>query len=147
MDQVADNLWISDITDVREESMGSRGIKKVITVCQDSVEDNVGCKYSYYCMSDGVYDGYGGDNSFELYQKAADDLYQSVHGGTKTLIHCHMGQSRSVSVAAGALGRLKNISFEEAFDIIESRRPQAHPDSLLKEHAIKYIKMNQDEQT
>lgn len=142
MDKVASNLWIGDISDAQEESMKEYGINKVITVCQDSVEDNIGCEYVHYNMSDGPQNSYGGDHSFDLYKEATDELYQSLSNNRKTLIHCHKGQSRSVSVAVGAIGRLENKSSEEAFGKIKEGRPQANPDELLIEHAERYISEN-----
>lgn len=147
MDRVSTNLWVGNISDAQEESMKSYGIQKVITVCQDSVQDNIGCEYHHYNMSDGPDNSYGGDHSFELYEKAADNLYRSLSNSTKTLIHCHKGQSRSVSVAAGAIGRLENKSFEEAFNKIKSKRTQANPDELLRDHARDYIQANRNEQS
>lgn len=146
MDQVFPNLWIGDISDAHEESMKQYGIERVITVCQDSVQDNIGCEYEHYNMSDGPQNSYGGDHSFDLYREAADDLYKSLSDDRKTLIHCHKGQSRSVSVAVGAVGRLNNKSVEQSLKEIKEGRPEAQPDDLLIEHARNYIQLNRDQQ-
>lgn len=139
MDKVYKNLWIGDIDDAREEPLGDFGIQRVITVCQDSVSDNIGCDYTHYNMSDGPDNKYGGDHSYEIYQEATDDLFNYLQSGDKVLIHCHKGQSRSVSVAVGAISRLKGISPSEALDLIENNRPEVDPDDLLIQHAEKYV--------
>lgn len=139
MDKVYENLWIGDISDAQEKSMKSRGINTVITVCQDSVEDNIGCNYFEYNMSDGPDNKYGGDHGYEIYKRAADNLYNRLEQGDSVLIHCHRGRSRSVSVAVGVIGRMKSISADSALTLVESNRPEADPDQLLIEHAKKYI--------
>lgn len=139
MDEVYENLWIGDISDAQEESMGSRGISTVITVCQDSVEDNIGCDYHYYNMSDGPDNKYGGDHGYSIYSQASNRLYDSIRNGDKVLIHCHRGRSRSVSVAAGVIGRLEGTSADDALSTIKNSRPEANPDELLMEHARTYV--------
>jgi len=132
-------LFISGIVSVREDSTSH--LDRIITVCQDSVEDNVSDEqeYDFYCMADGPHNAYGGDSSYEMFEEAADTLYEALKSGESVLIHCHMGQSRSVSVAVAALGRLLNIPRHEAFKTVKYYRPQAHPDRLLMGHASTYI--------
>lgn len=137
MNQITDNIWIGDIQDVREGSTSR--FDRVITCCQDEVTDNVGCKYNFFNMSDGPNNEYGGDSSYELFHEAAVTLLGSLMYGETVLIHCHVGRSRSVSVACAALGVKDGISYEWAFDIVERNRPQAHPDEHLRSHAEEFI--------
>lgn len=137
MDQITDNLWIGDIQDVREGDTSR--FDRVITVCQDEVSDNVGCNYHFFNMSDGPANGYGGDHSYELFHEAAMFALASLTYGENLLIHCHMGQSRSVSVAAAALVVKEGQSYEWAFKTIERSRPEAHLDPHLRGHAEKFI--------
>lgn len=137
MDQITENLWIGDIQDVWEGDTSQ--FDRVITVCQDETGDNVGCRYNFFNMSDGPSNGYGGDHSYELFHEAAVTLLGSLTYGENVFIHCHMGASRSVSVASAALAVVKDISYREAFKIVETNRPQAHPDPHLREHAEKFI--------
>jgi len=132
-------LFISGIVSVREDSTSH--LDRIITVCQDSVEDNVSDEqeYDFYCMADGPHNAYGGDSSYEMFEEAANTLYEALESGESVLIHCHMGQSRSVSVAVAALGRLCDIPRHEAFEKVQYYRPQAHPDILLMSHASTYI--------
>lgn len=120
-------------------------LDRVITVCQDSIEDNVSDEqaYTHYNMSDGdssVEQQYGGSCEYSLFHEAADELYEALADGESVLIHCHVGRSRSVSVATAALGRLLDISREDAFDLIHTYRiVDGYPERLLMEHASDYI--------
>lgn len=142
MDQITENIWLGDISDVYEENLSKKGIDHVITVCQDKTEDNVGVKYTFYNMSDGPDNKYGGDYDFEIYKKAADNMYNSIKNNNTVFIHCHAGQSRSVSVTIGVVGKLKDLEFEQAYDYVKNRRMQADPNDLLLDHAQKYIQNN-----
>lgn len=137
-------LFVSDITAIREQQ--TNHLDRVVTVCQDSVEDNISAEqeYNFFCMADGPHCGYGGDSSYEMFSRAANVLFRALHQGESVAIHCHMGQSRSVSVACAALGRLLDIPRQEAFDTVQHYRPQAHPDQLLMGHASTYIEEHTD---
>lgn len=129
-------LWITDIEDAR--TCNKDRFDRVVTVCQDAIGDNVGCRYSHYNMADGPHNAYGGDSSYEMFRDAANEIVGALADAEVVLVHCHMGQSRSVSVCMAAVAAFKDIEFEEARDIVEDARPQAHPDTLLLEHARKY---------
>jgi protein-tyrosine phosphatase len=136
-------LYLTDITDARTTAKTS--IDRVITTCQDSIEANVSdtTTYSHYCMSDGrpeVEETYGGSCEYELFETAADELYEALTDDQHVLIHCHAGQSRSVSVATAALGRLLDKTRSEALDTVHHYRPvSSYPDRLLMRHADRYI--------
>lgn len=136
-------LHVTNITDAIQEPTSH--LDRVITVCQDSIEDNISDEqaYSYYCMSDGgirVEEEYGGSCEYELFAEAADELHDALADGEQVLIHCHAGQSRSVSVATAALGRLLGLGRSEALGIVHRYRITHHqPDMLLMEHAAQYI--------
>lgn len=136
MDEVVDGLWIGDIQDAREKPTSQ--FDRVITVCQENVEDNVGCKYDHFCMADGPHNSYGGDSSYELFHEAAITLLGSVTYGEEVLIHCHMGRSRSASVVIAVLGALNDVTYSDALSVVtESRYVQ--PDKTLAQHAKKFI--------
>jgi len=137
-------LYVSGIVAAREEPTDH--LDSVITVCQDSVEDNISDEQNYvqFCMADGPHNAYGGEHSYETFREAADLLHSSLVLDESVLIHCHMGQSRSVSVAVAALGRLLDLPRHEAYDLVKNYRPQAHPDKLLMGHASTYIESHTD---
>lgn len=132
-------LAISGIAGPVQESTAA--FDRILTVCQDRVDDNVSDEqaYDFFCMSDGPHNGYGGDHSYELFSDAAETLEMALRNGESVLIHCHMGQSRSVSVASAALSVLLVISVQDALDLIHEYRDVSHyPDQLLLEHARTY---------
>jgi len=136
----AGELHISGIREAREG--GTSQFDRVITACQDSIEDNVSssCDYSWYNMSDGEADGWGGSSEYELFEAAADELYDALLDGETVLIHCHHGHSRSVSVATAALGRYLGMTRSEAYQHIYRYRILPHPpEQVLLEHASRYI--------
>lgn len=133
-------LHVTNITDACETSKDP--FDRVITVCQDSIEDNISddLTYNFYCMSDGPHNGYGGDHSYGLFADAATTLYEALAAGETVLIHCHAGQSRSVSVATAALGRLCDLNRSDALNLVHRYRITHHnPDRLLMEHAEQYL--------
>jgi protein-tyrosine phosphatase len=135
-------LYISGIQSACEDA--TNHLDRVITVCQDSIEDNVSSQQSYdfFCMADGPHNAYGGECSYELFRRAANVLFMALEDGESVLIHCHQGASRSVSVAVASLGRLLDIPRHEAYDLVQHYRPQAHPDQLLMGHASTYIEQH-----
>jgi len=143
MNAITDQLYIGDISDVREQSDDQ--FDRIITVCQDAIIDNVGkdTAYEYYCMSDGPNNEYGGNPSYLLFQQATDSLVDALERGETVLIHCHMGQSRSVSVSIAALASMRGMRVAGVTEIIVEARPQANPDDHLWRHVKRYL--NKDE--
>lgn len=137
MNEIINGIWIAGIQAVREQS--TQRFDTVITVCQESVQDNIGCTYEWFNMADGPDNTYGGDASYDMFLEASNAMYNAVTNNDTTLIHCHKGQSRSVSVAAAVIGRINNTSFDTALTLITAFRPQANPDELLQTHGRRYI--------
>ena len=137
-------LYISGIQSACEDE--TNHLDGVITVCQDNIEDNISDEqqYNFFCMSDGQQNAYGGKHSYKMFSRAANVLFMALEDDESVLIHCHQGQSRSVSVAVAAIGRLLNINRAEAYDLVQHYRPQAHPDQLLMGHASTYIENYSD---
>jgi protein-tyrosine phosphatase len=136
----AGELHITNITEACQ--MPKDDLDRVITVCQDSIKDNVpeSVEYSFYCMSDGPANEYGGNHSYAMFAEAADELYEALTTDETVLIHCHAGQSRSVSVATAVVGRMLDLSRSDALDLIHRYRiTQHYPDRLLMDHASQYI--------
>lgn len=136
--QITDLLWVGDIQDVREGPTDR--FDRVVTVCQDRVFDNVGCEYNWFNMSDGPKNSYGGDSSYELFAEAAQCVLDAMRGGEVVLVHCHAGQSRSVSVAAAALAVLTDVRIEAGYNSVWERRGRTYPDDLLQDHADRFVK-------
>lgn len=139
MNRIRDNLWVTDISTIRTEGVDA---DTVVTVCQDEVSDNVGCDYEHFNMADGEAEGYGGECSYRIFREAATRVVRSVENGNKTVVHCHMGQSRAPSVATAAVGVLDDKRFDVAYATVEDGRPQTGPNMTLLDFAKEYIEKN-----
>lgn len=136
MTRITDNLHIRDIQGVREQDTSQ--FDMVVTVCQDEVGDNVGCRYEWFNMADGPHCGYGGDSSYELFEEAAETVLWGLLREDTVLCHCHMGQSRSVAVSIAALAVADGMAYNEAYNLVDGKR-NIHPDELLVDHAKRFI--------
>lgn len=139
MNEVTDQLWISDIAAVREQSTAR--FDRVVTVCQDRVDDNVGCAYDYFNMADGPHssDAYGGNYDYDTFTAAADCVAAALRADETVLVHCHAGRSRSVAVSIAALAVTADHSYWSAYDAIADARGFVHPDPILADQARQYI--------
>lgn len=120
--KLTENLYIGDIQDVREGS--TKIFDHVVTVCQDNVEANISCDYSYYNLADG--DDQQGHNPGKFSQKivsdAVDDVVTSIRNGDVVLVHCHAGQSRSASVCIASIAIIEGISWNDAYNRVKRKR-------------------------
>ena len=137
MNEVHNGLWVTDIVSVREKPTGQ--FETIITVCQDSVEDNVSDKqvYHHFSMADGeAATIYGGKTDYATFEKAVNTV---VEAEWPVLVHCHHGQSRSVGVVTAALARVTGMQWSEAFHQVRRSRIQAEPDSLWVQYGQRYL--------
>lgn len=137
MNQLTEHLYIGDIREACEKHIPT---DVTVTVCQDSIEDNVSGNYYHFNMSDGPDNRYGGDHSYELFEIAVDTVLKHVLSGESVFVHCHMGQSRSAAVCMAVIGTLQGLDVHEAYGYIKDRRPQIHPDGMLYDYAAMYIR-------
>ena len=75
MDHVRDTLWVSDIQTVHQKP--THKFDAVITICQDTVADNIGCEYHHFPLSDGppIENSYNpGVFEYELFEDAVDTI-------------------------------------------------------------------------
>lgn len=137
--EITENLYVSNIQDAR--TCDKSDFDVVVTVCQDSLEDNVSndIEYHYYCMADGEETGLiPGDSSYDMFEDAAGTVLSHIRDGDTVLLHCHAGQSRSVSVGMAALMATGEFTFDEAWTRMADRRPQVHPDRTLRQYAKRF---------
>jgi len=55
------------------------------------------------------------------------------------LVHCAAGISRSVTAVATALAAERDLSFEEAVNLVQESRSQGRPHPELVDHAQVYL--------
>lgn len=141
MNEITDQLWISDIDTVRSRSLPDT-IDTVVTTCQDEISDNVGCRYKWFNMADGEVDEYGGDDSYELFAEAVEYVRDELAAGRTVLVHCHVGKSRSAAVCATVLAAERDQSFTSGFATVEEARPLVNPKPDLRDHGRAYLSRN-----
>lgn len=139
IDQIIEGLYITDIQTVRTKPVD---VDRVITVCQDSVNDNISCEYYHYNIADGEYTQgkYGGRTDYGVFEEAAERVLQSLEDGEDVLVHCHAGQNRSVSVSAAALAVFLSSDYSHALSTVENGRPMANPTETLERHAKRFVR-------
>jgi len=142
MDAITDTIWISDIRSVREESTSHAD--RIITVCQESVADNVGdVGYYHFPLSDGepLHESHDpGVFTFELFVEAVETIIDALETGTPTIVHCHKGQSRSVMCVITALASHNNESIDSMYELVaEQRNAALGPGPELQAFAKQYV--------
>lgn len=143
MNQITSQLYVTDILTVQQRALPR--ITHVVTVCQDSVGDNVSCAYDHFCMSDGPVEGYvPGDDSYGMFEDACECVIESLRANNTVLVHCHAGRSRSVAVCTAALAVTENLSYGEAFTWVKEARPIANPHPVLKEYAETFVQTHSE---
>jgi len=137
MNRITDQLWISDIDTVDYVSVPEE-VDIVISTCQDEVSDAVHCSYEQFRMADGRQDDYGGDASYQYFEQTVDYVREQLQAGRNTLVHCHLGISRSPAVCAAALAAERGLSFDDALESIEDVRSKVDPNDDLRAHGHRY---------
>jgi protein-tyrosine phosphatase len=139
-------LYITNITEaISKVNASDSEYDAVVTVCQDSIEDHVSdnIEYTHKSMADSINPDVEGSHQYPKFAVSANELHNHLKNRKSVLIHCHAGQSRSVSVSVAALGRLLNKPRDEALNIIHrDRKTFQNPSKFLIDHADKYIKEN-----
>jgi hypothetical protein len=138
--QVSNGLYVGDIQDTREGDTSK--FDRVIGVCQDDCSENVSCDYEHFCLADGPHDIRGhnpGEYSYELLSSAIEEVIASRIKRETVLVHCHAGQSRSVTVATAALAVLDGIHWDEAYNQVNDARPIANPGPELVRDGKKFV--------
>jgi len=142
MDEITDRLWISDIDTVRENPISS-AVGIVVSTCQDEVRDAVDRPYEHFEMADGRQDENGGDHSYEFFEHTVDCVSEQVQADRTTVVHCHLGISRSSAVCAATIAAERDISFGEALETVEDARPIVDPNEDLQSHGRAYLSANE----
>lgn len=141
MNRITEQLWISDIDTVDYLSVPDE-IDIVISTCQDEVSEAVHCSYEHFRMADGTQDDCGGDASYEYFERTVDYVREQLQSGRNTLVHCHLGVSRSPAVCAAAIAAERGLSFEEALELVEDVRSKVNPNEDLRTHGRRYQSEN-----
>jgi len=142
MDQVTDDLWISDAPTVRELSEPHQ-FEHVVTV---GYFDRLG--YNRPTASD------TGDrfvfqdaaaHEYDRFAAAVDHLRETLSTPTlcPVLVHCQAGVSRSAAVCTAALAVQAGLSYETAFETVATARSKVDPIPPLVDSARRYIQQHE----
>lgn len=120
---VARNLLVSGYNSAsKPEILARLGIKSVVTVCEKVPDLPHGIPHHVYKIPDCT--------------TLAEEVIASIISTIKecrdvgrTLVHCAAGHSRSVGFVSAAIALDKNMTWDDAYDIVERRRSVAavHP--------------------
>lgn len=132
-------LHIASIDEVAEESTSQ--FDTVVSVCQDTVEANVGCHYQQFNIADGreAQREWGGSVDYIVFQRAAQYAIQSVQSG-RTLVHCHKGRNRSAAVCAAVIATHYEHTFDAAVDLVERMNPRTSFSPLMYVFARRFAR-------
>ena len=129
--KIRDDLFITDITSVRTQSLNGIEADLVVNICGDSTADNVGCDYQQFDIRDGTH-------TYDTFSEAVEAILEAWSENKGVLVHCHAGQSRSVSASAAALSVDEDINLFDAYNRIRSERI-IHPSPELTESAERFV--------
>ena len=138
MNQILPRLWISNIESARETD---HDFDTIVTACQDSIADSIGGDITYhqYNLADGAQDTAGGRCDYEVFRRAAQAVRNAHLEENNTLVHCHLGVSRSPSIVIAVVGVIKNSDYETARQLVAAERPEIDPKEELVDFARRYI--------
>lgn len=116
MNRVCSQLSIASIEQTQNKD--TRAFDVVVSVCQDTCVDNVSDEttYEHVPLADdcGSEYNWGGRFDYEHFREAVNIVVRHLFSDNKTLVHCHKGRNRSVSVAIAAYAIWKDIPYERA---------------------------------
>jgi len=141
MNEVCTQLTIASIDEVESNPTGE--YDAILSVCQDTCDDNVAdsVPYEQYLLADGCDSEYnwGGEYSFAMFNGAVKQLVQAMFDDKRTLIHCHVGRNRSVSVSIAAYAIWRDMTYSAAYRTVMQNQDKEPPDPELQafaRHAI-----------
>ena len=110
----------------------------------DNVSDNV--PYAHFQLADDRESerNWGGSADYETFEQAVDWLrehHTDRFNDQTTLVHCHNGKNRSVAVTAAYIAAENKpvVAVDDAIRMIQTNRPIADPNELMRSHAKRYV--------
>lgn len=138
MHRITDQLWIGSRVDV-EHGHTSRFDAIVGLDPAQSSADNVTCRYHRYEMANGYLDDLDADSSYELFKVATDQVVRYLRQGSDVGVHGRHGESRAAMVCTAALGAVKTVGFETAYQQVAESSQQIDAADGVRLHAKRYI--------
>ena len=144
-DHIYYGIWIGPIEEVAESD---REYDRILSVCQDNRVDNVSdnVPYAHFQLADDRESerNWGGSADYETFEQAVGWLrehHTERFNDQTTLVHCHNGKNRSVAVTAAYIAAENKpvVAVDDAIRMIQTNRPIADPNELMRSHAKRYV--------
>lgn len=124
---ILDNkLYLGSQDSVDISNIQSFGLTHILSVGIDTpnvdLYSNVACKY-VPCLDLPETD------LKAVCEESNQFIADALNNNGKVLVHCNAGVSRSTSVVIGYLITCKRLSFNEAYDLVKSKRPCIQPNA------------------
>lgn len=138
---IVDNLWLGNWeAAIDADFLDRAGIRGIICLNRRMKDDETVCAYMKRDIKElhiGIDDQPG-----EPIRKEFAMCYQFIENmrGAPVLIHCTAGISRSATIMTSYLMRKKHMTFEDAYDLVQSRRPIVSVNPGFRQQLLKYEK-------
>ena len=128
MDQITDNLWLGNYKSANNtQNLKSKNINKILCVMTEKFP---------------IYNKY--DNLNQKIIKVSDiptaniikyfgESINFIEGNNNVLVHCMQGASRSATIVIAYIMWKQKLSFENAFNFVNKKRPVAFPNFGFRE--------------
>lgn len=135
MDEIREGFYIGDITDAKHRGkLNQKNITLILNLSFETLDHEDRFEVENERLKD------GSNDKVDL-RRAIDRAIDYYQYDQNTLIVCQVGQSRSVSIAAGAISYTEHITLIEALsEVREETGRQIHPSQELLEGIKGYIK-------
>lgn len=129
MDWITGEIAIGNRIEAHDPGVrAEHGFQAVISL-DGSMTDEQALTLGYDdCICLPFVDGPGNDPV--AYRRVVQDLIDMVASSPPVLVHCHAGRSRSVTVVAGYLVKVKGWTVQAAYDFIATKRDIAVQEGL-----------------
>lgn len=129
MDHIVENLYIGDKDEAgKRNRLELNDIVYVVTLCDE--------KTPYTTVHHPINDGVNEQPEFD---RAVEIVLEALNQDENVLVHCASGMSRSVTAVATALAERREISLEEALELVAEKRSVANPHPDILEHGKLYL--------
>lgn len=140
---IHNKLWLGDIDDGKNANEYGVDFDRVITVGPEEPTEHT---TDHFPMPDGGW-SFDTEEHYPTFRMAVNTVRGAMMDGETTLVHCHMGVSRSAMVTTAAIATLDGTSFESAWTEVRGKRPIVNPSPELKFCATRYVtRFQQDDE-